>query len=52
MTRKPETNLFVECKEVGINQDGVFIPITEIPKIEKAIKEWKKNKSNQEKCKV
>lgn len=42
--RKPETDLYVDCNEVGINQDGIFIPITEIPKIEKAIKEWRKTK--------
>jgi len=41
MKRKPETDLFVDCEEVGVNQDGIFIPVSEIPKIEKAIKEWK-----------
>ena len=41
MKRKPETDLYVDCKEVGVNQDGIFIPLSEIPKIEKAIKEWK-----------
>ena len=42
MTRHPETDLFVDCDGCGINEDGLFIPITEIHKIEKAIKEWRK----------
>ena len=42
MIHHPETDLFVDCQEVGVNEDGIFIPVTEIPKIEKAIKEWRK----------
>lgn len=42
MSRHPETDLFVDCQMVGVNEDGVFIPVSEIPKFEEAIKKWRK----------
>lgn len=34
-------DIFVEC-DIGINQDGSFIAIKDIPKVLKAIREFKK----------
>ncbi len=35
-------DLFVECEMVGLDEDGIWIPFSEIPKIEARIKLWRK----------
>ncbi len=33
--------LFVECEMVGLDEDGIWIPVSEIPKIEARIAKWR-----------
>jgi len=44
MTKPEEEELFIDCEGCGLNEDGLFIPYSQIPKIKKAITIWEENK--------